>query len=214
LPAFDVPVRVSTPGGTATAQQLVQMVADSFSLPRLSLRPHNPRNGARVQGSSLLLRERVAGFFPPQNAEAGEILVERRGWNSNLNVLVQLTYRNSQNAILEQAQGNVLYNFDLPEAESKPIKLPIPPITKGESTDVLASFPQRSVDKDDFVNGLRGDLGATARTRGESPLLPGRNGIPYCLHDLPCALERTKLHHQSRSTSAIPRIARQADAYD
>lgn len=173
LPQFNVPVRVQTPGGVATARQTMQIITNEFSIPRLSLRPANARNGARIQDARLSLRERIASFFPPQSPQGGEILVERRGWHSNLNVIVNLTYRDSSGNVLSAARG-----FFAPKpngAQGDVLTLPISPLAPGENPALLPRFPQRN---EDPINGLRGDLGGSARTRGTDSLLPGNNAVP------------------------------------
>ena len=183
LPVFRELVRVRTPGGNVTARQTVEIRADTFRLPMLSLRPANARNGAQIDAerNQLLLRERVASYFPPKEAQGGEILIERRGWNSNLNVIVRLTYRDSSGKELTQVRGFFLNDLSLPPDPPRPIiPLPIPPIARGENIQLLPNFPARSEEAADggTIDGLRGDLGASARTRGQDLMVQGTNVIP------------------------------------
>jgi hypothetical protein len=190
------PVQLSTPGGIATARQRVRFVPLEFSLPNISLRPANARNGARIDGNRLLLRERVSGFFPPKAAEGGDVLIERRGWNSNLNILVNLTYRSSTGTVWTLARGGPHTDKSLPDdVLPESLSLPIPPTAKGENVALLANFPMRNGDN---VDGLQGDLGASARTRGTQLLLPGNNGIPMAAQNDFTAYDSASMSFRAR----------------
>ncbi|TAE29353.1 MAG: hypothetical protein EAZ92_06575 [Candidatus Kapaibacterium sp.] len=166
-PAFSVPVQVSTlGGGPVIARDRLQFVADEFRIPRISLRPANARGGARVQADTLFLRERVVTYFAPQTADGGEILLERRGWNSGLSILTRLTYRSSTGTVLTELRGlDPVFDATLPEELRERINLPIPPLANGQSISLLSKFPPRG---SEMTNGLLPDLEPRARTLGSN----------------------------------------------
>lgn len=171
----NVPVTVRTPGGTATAQQTILFVPDVYSTPTLSLRPANAANGARIEGNTLILRERVATYFQPNPAQSGSIILERRGWNSNLNVMVNLTYRSSTGTVLGLLRGaSLVTNEELPEDLREEIQIPIPPIVAGDNKALLPNFPPSGPSA---LDGILPDLSPILRKRDGSIVSYGLNEI-------------------------------------
>ncbi len=174
VPAFGISAEVGTlGGGPVIARDRLQFVADSFRIPRISLRPANARGNARIASDTLFLRERVVTYFAPQAANGGEILLERRGWNSGLSILTRLTYRNSTGTVLWQPRGADYVSDGTPDRNGMP--LPIPPLPVGQSLGLLKLFPPRG---NDAFDGLLPDLSPRARTLGTRELTLNENVIP------------------------------------
>lgn len=152
LPASSVPVNVAGRGGTTVAPQRIVFVEAEYRKPMVSLRPTNPRGGARVDAirQSLLLTERRATFLPPETQQTGDIAIIRQNWNIDVNARIRLTYRDSADREIR-----ILRGFEITNAQREPIAFPIPPV----DVRSLPFFPPRETETmNSQINGLWGDL--------------------------------------------------------
>ncbi|MFY7997552.1 MAG: IPT/TIG domain-containing protein [Candidatus Kapaibacteriota bacterium] len=174
FPSGNIPVTVNAIGGSTIAPERITFVLDEYVRPSISIRPRNASGGARIDEATgtLFLTERRATFYPVETLQKGEIMLERRNWNTGVDVLVRISYVDANGS-----QMRFLRGISVDDKRVQPpvqIPFPIPPFRQ----DQLPNYPQRELMN---IDGLWTDLEPTRMTtkrdslRLDSTIIPIRS---------------------------------------